>query len=242
MYLTNDRRLLCIPRRSRTGHGQRVRCGAANPRTVNTGRGDRRSYAWGLAIRAVVLPMPQSSPPGGATRRSRCNGSPPRPRTARNDPGAPSRAGAEPDARTHSRSSREAGATQCATGSDEFRPSDGSDRHELWIGGGERATRTSGAVKGDLCPSAWRRWRFGGTGTWSLPSCAPRGHDVLTSDLSTDDDSGLFPLKFMRRLALERLNIVADVIDTGHLPAFSRPHELVRRLETYRLHHAAPAA
>jgi len=46
----------------------------------------------------------------------------------------------------------------------------------------------------------------------------------------------------MRRLALERLNIVADVIDTGHLPAFSRPHELVRRLETYRLHHAAPAA
>jgi hypothetical protein len=43
----------------------------------------------------------------------------------------------------------------------------------------------------------------------------------------------------MRRLALERLNIVADVIDTGHLPALSRPDELVRRLETYRLHHAA---
>jgi hypothetical protein len=32
----------------------------------------------------------------------------------------------------------------------------------------------------------------------------------------------LFPLEFMRRLALERLNIVADVIDTGHLPALSR--------------------
>jgi hypothetical protein len=27
----------------------------------------------------------------------------------------------------------------------------------------------------------------------------------------------LFPLEFMRRLSLERLNIVADVIDTGHL-------------------------
>jgi pimeloyl-ACP methyl ester carboxylesterase len=52
----------------------------------------------------------------------------------------------------------------------------------------------------------------------------------------------LFPLEFMRRLALERLNIVADVIDTGHLPALSRPDELVRRLETYRLHHATPAA
>jgi hypothetical protein len=32
----------------------------------------------------------------------------------------------------------------------------------------------------------------------------------------------LFPLEFMRRLARERLNIVADVIDTGHLPALSR--------------------
>jgi pimeloyl-ACP methyl ester carboxylesterase len=52
----------------------------------------------------------------------------------------------------------------------------------------------------------------------------------------------LFPLEFMRRLALERLNIVADVIDTGHLPALSRSDELVRRLETYRLHYPAPPA
>jgi pimeloyl-ACP methyl ester carboxylesterase len=52
----------------------------------------------------------------------------------------------------------------------------------------------------------------------------------------------LFPLEFMRRLARERLGIEADVIDSGHLPAVSRPDELVRRLETYRLHHAAPAA
>jgi pimeloyl-ACP methyl ester carboxylesterase len=52
----------------------------------------------------------------------------------------------------------------------------------------------------------------------------------------------LFPLEFMRRLARERLNIVTDVIDTGHLPALSRPDELARRLETYRLHHIASAA
>jgi pimeloyl-ACP methyl ester carboxylesterase len=45
----------------------------------------------------------------------------------------------------------------------------------------------------------------------------------------------LFPLVFMRRLALERLGVAADVIDTGHLPALSRPDELARRLETYRL-------
>jgi hypothetical protein len=42
----------------------------------------------------------------------------------------------------------------------------------------------------------------------------------------------------MRRLALDRLSIVADVIDSGHLPALSRPDELVHRLETYRLQRA----
>ncbi len=45
----------------------------------------------------------------------------------------------------------------------------------------------------------------------------------------------LFPFEFMRRLALERLGIEADAIDTGHLPALSQPEELARRLETYRL-------
>jgi pimeloyl-ACP methyl ester carboxylesterase len=45
----------------------------------------------------------------------------------------------------------------------------------------------------------------------------------------------LFPLEFMRQLARERLSIEADVIDTGHLPALSRPDELAQRLETYCL-------
>jgi hypothetical protein len=48
----------------------------------------------------------------------------------------------------------------------------------------------------------------------------------------------LFPLGFMRELALERLGIAADVIDTGHLPALSRPDELAPRLENYGLHHS----
>jgi pimeloyl-ACP methyl ester carboxylesterase len=43
----------------------------------------------------------------------------------------------------------------------------------------------------------------------------------------------LFPFAFMRRLALERLGVEADAIDTGHLPALSQPDELARRLETY---------
>jgi pimeloyl-ACP methyl ester carboxylesterase len=42
-----------------------------------------------------------------------------------------------------------------------------------------------------------------------------------------------FPLEFMRRLALERLGVTADVIDTGHLPALARPAELAQRLDAY---------
>ena len=50
----------------------------------------------------------------------------------------------------------------------------------------------------------------------------------------------LFPLEFMRELALERLGIAPDVIDAGHLPALSRPDELARRLESYGSQDSAP--
>jgi pimeloyl-ACP methyl ester carboxylesterase len=43
----------------------------------------------------------------------------------------------------------------------------------------------------------------------------------------------LFPLEFVRRLARERLGVDVDVIDSGHLPALSRPEELAQRLEAY---------
>jgi pimeloyl-ACP methyl ester carboxylesterase len=43
----------------------------------------------------------------------------------------------------------------------------------------------------------------------------------------------LFPLEFMRRLARERLGVEVDVIDSGHLPALSRPKELAERLAAY---------
>jgi pimeloyl-ACP methyl ester carboxylesterase len=43
----------------------------------------------------------------------------------------------------------------------------------------------------------------------------------------------LFPLDFMCRLARDRLGVEADVIDSGHLPALSRPKELAERLENY---------
>jgi pimeloyl-ACP methyl ester carboxylesterase len=47
-------------------------------------------------------------------------------------------------------------------------------------------------------------------------------------------DDRFFPLDFMRRVVRERLGITPDEIDGGHLPALSRPRELVDRLEAYR--------
>ena len=38
----------------------------------------------------------------------------------------------------------------------------------------------------------------------------------------------------MRRVVRERLGIVPDEMDGGHLPALARPRELVERLEAYR--------
>jgi pimeloyl-ACP methyl ester carboxylesterase len=52
----------------------------------------------------------------------------------------------------------------------------------------------------------------------------------------------LFPLEFMRQLALERLGGPPDVVDTGHLPALSRPDELARRLDNYLRHDLASAS
>jgi pimeloyl-ACP methyl ester carboxylesterase len=45
----------------------------------------------------------------------------------------------------------------------------------------------------------------------------------------------LFPAKWLRRVVRERLGIVPDEIGSGHTPALSHPHGLVRRLEAYRL-------
>jgi pimeloyl-ACP methyl ester carboxylesterase len=43
----------------------------------------------------------------------------------------------------------------------------------------------------------------------------------------------LFPFEFVRRLSLERLGVAADAIDSGHMPALSRPDELARRLDAF---------
>jgi pimeloyl-ACP methyl ester carboxylesterase len=53
--------------------------------------------------------------------------------------------------------------------------------------------------------------------------------EVPTRVLTPEDDR-LFPLRFQRRLARERLGVEIDEIAGGHLPMLSRPRELAERL------------
>jgi pimeloyl-ACP methyl ester carboxylesterase len=65
---------------------------------------------------------------------------------------------------------------------------------------------------------------------WPLPGWP----DVATRVVAASDDR-LFPLDFQRRVTRERLGLDVDVVPGGHLVALSRPHELVDKLETYRI-------
>jgi pimeloyl-ACP methyl ester carboxylesterase len=56
--------------------------------------------------------------------------------------------------------------------------------------------------------------------------------DVPTRFLLCRDDR-FFPADFQRRVVGERLGIVPDEMDGGHLPALSRPQELAARLDAY---------
>jgi pimeloyl-ACP methyl ester carboxylesterase len=58
--------------------------------------------------------------------------------------------------------------------------------------------------------------------------------DVPTRFLLCRDDR-LFPAEFQRRVVKERLGITPDEMPGGHLPALAHPHELVERLEAYRI-------
>lgn len=65
--------------------------------------------------------------------------------------------------------------------------------------------------------------------------------DVPTRFLLCTQDR-FFPAEFMRRQVKDRLGITPDEMDSGHLPALSRPVELVERLEGYRRELAATVA
>lgn len=57
--------------------------------------------------------------------------------------------------------------------------------------------------------------------------------DVPTRFLLCRDDR-FFPADFQRRIVRERLGITPAEMDSGHLPAFGHPKELVRALEEFR--------
>jgi pimeloyl-ACP methyl ester carboxylesterase len=65
--------------------------------------------------------------------------------------------------------------------------------------------------------------------------------DVPTRVIAGRHDRFL-PLELAERLARERLGVVADVLDTGHLPALADAEALVQRLEHYRAVFGAKAA
>jgi pimeloyl-ACP methyl ester carboxylesterase len=56
--------------------------------------------------------------------------------------------------------------------------------------------------------------------------------DVPTRFLLCRDDR-FFPADFMRRVVRERLGVTPDEMESGHLPALSRPKELAERLDAY---------
>jgi hypothetical protein len=68
---------------------------------------------------------------------------------------------------------------------------------------------------------------------WTDPWPLDAWPDVPTRFLLCRGDR-FFPASFMRRVVRDRLGITPDEMDSGHLPALSRPKELVDRLEAYR--------
>lgn len=63
--------------------------------------------------------------------------------------------------------------------------------------------------------------------------------DVPTRFLLCRHDR-LFPAEFQRRVVGERLGLVPDEMDGGHLPALAHPHDLVERLEAFRAQTSSP--
>lgn len=89
-------------------------------------------------------------------------------------------------------------------------------------------------VPPDVTAEAFRRGEKEQSGTpMKEPWPLKKWPNVPTRFLLCRQDR-FFPAEFQRRVVQERLGITPDEMDSGHLPALSRPKELVERLETYR--------
>jgi len=85
-------------------------------------------------------------------------------------------------------------------------------------------------VPPELVSEALKRGRTQSEARMGEPSPLKAWPDVPTRVLLCRNDR-LFPARFLRRVARERLAITPDEIDSGHTPALSRPKELADYLE-----------
>jgi pimeloyl-ACP methyl ester carboxylesterase len=89
-------------------------------------------------------------------------------------------------------------------------------------------------VPPEVTEAAFARDETGQSGTpFQRPWPVAKWPDVPIRFLLCRQDR-FFPADFQRRVVRERLGIVPDEIDSGHLPALAHPVELVERLEGYR--------
>jgi pimeloyl-ACP methyl ester carboxylesterase len=88
-------------------------------------------------------------------------------------------------------------------------------------------------VPAELAAEALKRGRDQSATPMETPWLLEKWPDVPTKVLLCRDDR-FFPLEFVRRVARDRLGIVADEIDGSHCVALSRPKDLAERLESYR--------
>jgi pimeloyl-ACP methyl ester carboxylesterase len=87
-------------------------------------------------------------------------------------------------------------------------------------------------VPPELAAEALKRGRAQSEARMGEPSPLRAWPDVPTRVLICRDDR-LFPARYLRRVAQERLGVTPDEIDGGHTPALSRPRELADRLQAY---------
>jgi pimeloyl-ACP methyl ester carboxylesterase len=87
-------------------------------------------------------------------------------------------------------------------------------------------------VPPELAAEALKRGREQSEARMGEPSPLKAWPDVPTRVLLCRDDR-MFPARFLRRVARERLGITPNEIEGGHTPALSRPKVLAERLETY---------
>jgi pimeloyl-ACP methyl ester carboxylesterase len=87
-------------------------------------------------------------------------------------------------------------------------------------------------VPAEVVAEAMQHGRTQSEARMGEPSPLTSWPDVATRVIIGRQDR-LLPPAYARRVAMERLGIVPDEIDSGHTPALSRPVELADRLEAY---------